>query len=131
MNTINLTSIAAANEVASAIALGENFTLAHPGYGVTSEYGAVRVGDYTEFRLVNEDGLRSANVTVERPRASWREDGQFEPSAINWSSAGGSRIGGTAPALLTADVLAFAARVAAILDRWAAEGQLSYLTTAA
>lgn len=135
MTSISIRSIAAASEIASFIAAPKHFsredaegrllrlTLSEP---VEAQAVIAPGRDYTEIRFHKADGSSvGANITIERPEsARWGREG-VEPANVSWSSS--STSGDLADAIVTAKVLGVAAQVAAILNRWAADGQLDYL----
>jgi hypothetical protein len=124
---ISISSIAAAHTVASAIAgHGDDFILTRSGTRLT-DTRVVRGGrDFTEMRFFTEEGdWASATVTVERPRNAY---GESQGARVNFSSAASGNHDTVEYALATADLIAFAARVAAQLNDWNDRGELDYLS---
>jgi hypothetical protein len=120
MTTISVTALAADHNFASAI---EGFGV-EPGKSVELTFDGtstrVRVGS----DIVGIHFEDAATVEIERPTRDW--DGTLQRATVTHSSSD-SRDRGVKAAIRTATVLAFAARVAEQLDKWAFAGELPRL----
>lgn len=79
--------------------------------------------DFISLQFVGET-IRTAEVTIERPRRRFGARGPLEMSRVTWSTGGQSDL---ASAKATAELLLFAVEVAGILDGWAERGELARL----
>jgi hypothetical protein len=79
--------------------------------------------DFISLQFVGET-IRTAEVTIERPRRRFGARGPLEMSRVTWSTGGQSDL---ASAKATAELLLFAVEVAGILDSWAERGELPRL----
>lgn len=124
---ISLNGIAAAHTVAAAIeGFHQDFVITRNGKRLTDTRVVRADRDYTELRLFTEDGdWASASVTIERPMNRF---GEKAAARVNFSSAASGNHDTIAYALATANLIAFAARVAAQLNDWDDAGELTYLT---
>lgn len=124
--TINIKALAAEHNFAQLI---EGFGGGEPRQTVVLSLddlsADVRVGsDFVEVRIPG-----AATVTIERPTCPWPGE-PVTPARVGFSSSS-SNDRGYKGAHLTAQVLEFAAGVAAILDLWATTDQLPRLTRVA
>jgi hypothetical protein len=115
--TINIHSLSAAHELASAIELGDTVVVTDDRMGLRTR--ETRTGDYTEVRLEDAEGRQcSATVTIQRASVRW--SGAVEDSQVNWSSFGTADL---ATAEATVKVLQLAIDAARQINEWVRGGK--------
>lgn len=132
-NTVLTTSIRGLGAV-TAVASAIEGVGPHEKFRLTSEHGSVPVATnavrgnqaYTSLRFFAEETQEwaSAEITIERPERRYGD--VLYPATVTWSSAS-SGAWGTHAAVLTAELLGFAAQVADQLNEWASAGALPRL----
>jgi hypothetical protein len=117
MQTINITSIAAAHEVAAVITgHSEDAELVFEGMTARVRSGA----EMTELRFPG-----CSTVTLSAPRLAY--GGTVVDAGLSWSSSSSQPT--ITGAVRTAQLLAFAAKVADQLNQWVADGQVEVTDT--